>query len=72
MTLLALDSGERSFVPCDTLVTAVGLLPERELVRDLGEPDWLYLAGNCSRVHDLVDSAAAEAERVGRAAAKTY
>ncbi len=66
-----LDSGEREFIACDTLVTALGLIPERELVRGLGEPDWLSFAGNCRRVHELVDSAAAEAEQIGRAVAQT-
>ena len=63
-----LDTGRREFIACDTLVTALGLIPERELVRDLSGKEWLSLAGNCSRVHDIVDSAAAEAERVGRIA----
>ena len=70
VTVRNLDSGEEEFLPCDALVTAVGLIPERELVRTLGEPDWLTFAGNCSRVHDLVDSAVAEAERVGREAGR--
>ncbi len=61
-----LDSGAREFIPCDTLVTALGLIPERELVRGLEDRDWLSLVGNCHTVHDIVDSAAAEAERVGR------
>ena len=65
VTLRCLDSGAEEFLPCDTLVTALGLIPERELVRGLGDPDWLSLAGNCHRVHDLVDSAAAEAEAIG-------
>lgn len=66
VTVEALDSGKRELLPCDTLVTAVGLIPERELVRGLEEEDWLSLAGNCSRVHDLADSAAAEGAAVGR------
>ena len=65
VTLRHLDSGAEEFWPCDTLITALGLIPERELVRRLGDPDWLFLAGNCHRVHDLVDSAVAEAETVG-------
>ena len=65
VTLRHLDSGAEEFWPCDTLVTALGLIPERELVRGLGDPDWLFLAGNCRRVHDLVDSAVAEAEAIG-------
>ena len=68
VTLRQLDTGEERFVPCGTLITALGLIPERELVREFGNPDWLFLAGNCHRVHDLVDSAVAEAEQIGRTA----
>jgi NADPH-dependent 2,4-dienoyl-CoA reductase/sulfur reductase-like enzyme len=68
VTLRHLDSGEEEQLSCDTLITALGLIPERELVRMLGEPAWLFLAGNCHRVHDLVDSAVAEAERIGKEA----
>lgn len=70
VTLRNLDSGTEKLLPCDTLITALGLIPERELVRGLGDPDWLFLAGNCRRVHDLVDSAVAEAERIGREAVR--
>ncbi len=70
VTLRRLDSGEEEQISCDTLITALGLIPERELVRKLGEPAWLFLAGNCRRVHDLVDSAVAEAERIGKEATK--
>ena len=66
VTVEDLESGERELIPCDTLVTAVGLIPERELVRGLEKEAWLSLAGNCSRVHDLADSAAAEGAAVGR------
>ena len=62
-----LDSGAREFIACDTLVTALGLIPERELVRGLADRPWLSLVGNCRTVHDIVDSAAAEAALVGRA-----
>lgn len=68
VTLRRLDTGEERFIPCDTLITALGLIPERELVRRLGDPDWLFLAGNCRRVHDFADSAVAEAARIGREA----
>lgn len=65
VTLRHLDSGAEEDLPCDTLITALGLIPERDLVQGLGDPEWLFLAGNCHRVHDLVDSAVAEAERIG-------
>ena len=68
VTLQHLDSGKKEQIPCDTLITALGLIPERELVRKLGEPNWLFLVGNCHKVHDLVDSAAAEAVQVGKKA----
>ena len=66
VTVENLDSGERELLSCNTLITAVGLVPERELIRGLEEEAWLSLAGNCSRVHDLADSAAAEGAAVGR------
>ncbi len=66
VTVENLDSGERELLPCDTLVTAIGLIPERELIRGLEKETWLSLVGNCSRIHDLADSAAAEGAAVGR------
>ena len=65
VTVENLESGERELLCCDTLITAVGLVPERELIRGLEGKPWLSLAGNCSRVHDLADSAAAEGTKVG-------
>ena len=67
--LRQLDTGEQTYLSCDTLVTAVGLIPDRALVSALGSPDWLSFAGNCHHVHELVDSAVAEAAAVGRLAA---
>lgn len=61
-----IDSGAERIIECDTLVTALGLVPERSLVARLGNPEWLTLCGNCSRVHDIVDSAVEEARRVGK------
>lgn len=60
-----LDSGEQEFIACDTLVTALGLIPERTLVQGLEASPWLSLAGNCCRVYDIVDSAASQAQRIG-------
>lgn len=65
VTVEDLDSGERELLSCNTLITAVGLVPERELIRGLEEEAWLSLAGNCSKVHDLADSAAAEGAKLG-------
>ena len=68
VTVENLESGERELLACDTLVTALGLIPERELTHRLGEPDWLFYAGNCHHIHDIADAAAAEGERIGKEA----
>lgn len=68
VTIRNLETGERELIPCDTLIIAVGLIPERELVRGLGDPDWLYSVGNCRQIYDIVDSAVAEAEQITRKA----
>ena len=61
-------SGE--FLPCKTLLIAVGLRTEQELVEHLGNPDWLHLCGNCSYVHPIVESVTEEGQQAGMAALK--
>ena len=39
VTVRHLDTGAAERIACDTLVTAVGLIPERELLRPLAAPD---------------------------------
>ena len=67
-----LKTKERTTLACDTLITAVGLIPERELVDELLSddpsaycPDWLHICGNAAFVHEIVDSVTAEAEELG-------
>lgn len=57
-----------TYIPCRTLLTAVGLRPERELVRQLGDPDWLTLCGNCRKVHSMVETVVSEGKQAGIAA----
>ena len=61
-----LGSGKREYIACDTLITALGLVPEQELIKGLEQEDWIFPVGNCRRVHDIVDSAVAEAAKIGR------
>ena len=74
VTVRDLDSGETALLTCDTLVTAVGLIPERELaqplMRDGVPPPWLDFAGNCDAIHEIVDSVTAQALALGEKAAK--
>ena len=72
-----LDSGQEQLLPCSTLVTAMGLIPERDILSSLGLidpihaeekqlPDWLSLCGNCDYVHDIVDSVSLQAEQLAK------
>ena len=55
-------------LPCATLLVAVGLVPDRELVLDLEEPHWLQVCGNCNRVHPMVEAVVKEGKQAGIAA----
>ena len=68
-----LKTKERTTLACDTLLTAVGLIPEQELVDELltdsslaSIPDWMHITGNADYVHEIVDGVTTEAEALGR------
>lgn len=67
-------TGEETQISCDTLICAVGLIPERRILKGLWQdgrlPDWITLCGNCHHVHRIVDSVTLQAEAVGAAAAE--
>ena len=52
-------------IPCQTLLIAAGLRPERELVSHLGSPDWLHICGNCNTVHPMVEAVIQEGKQAG-------
>lgn len=57
-------------VPCRTLLSAVGLRPERELLAGGPVPDWAILAGNCRHIHPRIESVLQEgADAASRALA---
>lgn len=58
-----LSGGE--WIPCKTLLIAVGLRPEQALVSGLGNPGWLRLCGNCRSVHPMVEGVLSEAAQTG-------
>ena len=60
------EQGRR--LPCGTLLIAAGLIPERELLHDLGTPDWLHICGNCRTVHPMVEAVIREGSGAGRSA----
>jgi len=55
-------------LPCKTLLIAVGLLPEQELISHLGSPDWLHVCGNCRVVHPMVEAVVNEGKQAAIAA----
>lgn len=55
-------------LPCNTLLIAAGLRPERELVSHLGEPRWLHICGNCNRIHPMVEGVIQEGKLAAMAA----
>ncbi len=56
------------YLPCRTLLVAVGLRPEQELVAGSGDPDWLHICGNCNTVHPMVEAVINEGKQAGSAA----
>lgn len=58
-------TGETSYLECKTLLTAIGMIPETDLITaSFGSddcPSWLVKVGNCDYVHDIVDSVTADA-----------
>lgn len=67
VTVRDLSTGERRKIACDTLITAVGLIPDRTLCGawEGPLPEWLRLCGNCDYVHDMVERVTSEASRLG-------
>ncbi len=60
-------SGGRE-IPCKTLLIAVGLRPEQELIRNLGAQNWIHICGNCNCVHPMVEAVIQEGKEAGIAA----
>ncbi len=69
VTLCHLDTGAEELIPCDTLITALGLIPDKSLADPLktqdGYPDWLHFCGNADTVHSIVDGASAQGDALG-------
>ena len=55
-------------LPCNSLIIAVGLRPERELVAHLGNREWIHICGNCRAVHPMVEAVVNEGKQAGKAA----
>ena len=67
LTAITAKVGGRE-IPCKTLLIAVGLQPEQELIWGLGEQNWIHICGNCNRVHPMVEAVIQEGKEAGLAA----
>ena len=69
VTLYHIDSGRDELIECDTLITALGLEPDRSLAKNLetngAYPGWMHFCGNADFVHEIADSASAQGEKLG-------
>ena len=73
VTLHHFDTDEDSFMECDTLISALGLDPDKSLAEGLikegAYPEWLHFCGNSDYVHEIADSASSQGEKLGRSIA---
>ena len=68
--LEAVRIADGRIIPCKTLLIAAGLRPERQLVCNLGNPSWLHICGNASKVHPMVEAVVNEGKQAGILAVK--
>ena len=66
--LEAVRTADGRTIPCRTLLIAAGLRPEQQLVRNLGNPSWLHICGNASKVHPMVEAVVNEGKQAGKSA----
>lgn len=66
------DMAQRRYVRCNVLLVACGLIPEREILAGCkaGPSEGLFICGNASAPHDLVDQVTQEGLAAGRRAAE--
>ena len=57
-------------IDCDTILMAVGLIPERELLDKITESPGVFVCGNSNKVYDIVDSVTKDSILAGKMAAE--
>ena len=74
VTVHHFDTNTDEFIECETLISALGLIPDRSLADDLkttdangkaSYPEWLHFCGNADFVHEIADSASSQGEKIG-------
>ena len=67
-TITGVVTADGLHIPCRTLLVAVGLRPEREVIYGIEDQPWLHVCGNCRTVHPMVESVVNEGYQAGLAA----
>ncbi len=52
-------------IPCNTLLIAAGLKPDRMLIHSLKNPEWLHLCGNCNQIYPMVEGVIQDGRQAG-------
>ena len=74
VTVHHFDTNTDEFIECETLISALGLIPDKSLADGLkitdesgntAYPEWLHFCGNADYVHDIADSASSQGEKLG-------
>lgn len=74
VTVHHFDTNEDEYIECETLISALGLVPDKSLADGLEitgasgnrcYPEWLHFCGNADYVHDIADSASSQGEKLG-------
>lgn len=65
-----LQTGEEQELACRTLLTAVGLRPDQNLIEHLEAKEWIHTCGNCHVVHPMIEAVLTEGTRAGENAWK--
>lgn len=66
-------TGDVHYIPCRTLITSVGLVPETDLLESFAYsplPENIFLCGNCRKVHDTADTACIDGAATGTCTAE--
>lgn len=65
-----LENGSIFDIPCDTVLTSVGLIPEQEIFENIKDTPGLFWCGNANKVYDLVDWVVRDSQTSGKKAAE--
>jgi RPE4 domain-containing protein len=57
------DKNKTAFIPCDTVLFSVGLIPELDIAKK-ADKKGLFICGNALHIHDLADNASKEGDIV--------